>query len=58
MTDVPELEPSLRESSLQRRYARGRAAVEQGDARVALDEIAADVPAQPLVEEVDRGMSG
>ena len=57
MPDLAELEPALREARLQRRYAGRRPAVEERRPVVRLDEVAADVPREALVEEVDRRRS-
>ena len=54
MADVAELEVALREPGLQRRNARRRPAVVEREAVVGLDDVAADVAGQPLVEQVDR----
>ena len=54
MPDLAELVPALGETRPQRRQCGRRAAVEQGEAVVGLDEVAADVPSVALVQEVDR----
>ena len=50
---VPELEPAVGEAGLEVRDARGRPAVEQRDAVVRLDEVAAHVVREAAVQEVD-----
>ena len=54
MADVAELEAALREPGLQRRDARRRPAVVEREAVVGLDDVAADVAGEALVEQVDR----
>jgi hypothetical protein len=50
---LSELEPAAREACLEVRDARSRPAVEQGDAIVSLDDVAAYVVGEAAVEEVD-----
>ncbi len=56
VADVAELEAAGGEAVLQRREAGGRPTVEERRAVVGLDEVAANVAREALVEEVDRGV--